>query len=72
MVQLKGKGSRRKSDWCAICMEEYEFISIGEITREECCLKKIANCDFAEQCIHCEQRRKWEVNVKAGRVGRAQ
>ena len=43
VVQPKEKGRRRTSDWCAICMEEYEFLSINETIGEECCVKKTAN-----------------------------
>ena len=42
VVESKEKGRRRTSDWCCICMEEYEFMAIGEITREKCCVKKTA------------------------------
>ena len=32
VVEPKEKGRRRTSDWCGICMKEYEFMSIDEIT----------------------------------------
>ena len=44
VVESKEKGRRRTSDWCCICMEEYEFMSIDEITGEKCCVKKTAKC----------------------------
>ena len=44
VVKPKEKGRRRPSDWCCICMEEYEFMSIDEITGEKCCVKKTAKC----------------------------
>ena len=44
VVESKEKGRRRTSDWCCICMEEYEFMSIDEITGEKCCVKKVAKC----------------------------
>ena len=58
-VRPKEKGRRRTSDWCAISMEDYKFLSIDEITgreflfitdttREECYVKKTANCRLCE------------------------
>ena len=44
VVESKEMGRRRTSDWCCICMEEYEFMSIDEITGEKCCVKKTAKC----------------------------
>ena len=44
VVESKEMGRRRTSDWCCICMEEHEFMSIDEITGEKCCVKKIAKC----------------------------
>ena len=44
VVESKERGRRRTSDWCFICMEEYEFMSIDEITGEKCCVKKTAKC----------------------------
>ena len=44
VVESKEKGRRRTSDWCCICMDEYEFMSIDEITGEKCCVKKTAKC----------------------------
>ena len=44
VVESKEKGRRRTSDWCGICMEEYEFMSIDETTGEKCCVKKTAKC----------------------------
>ena len=44
VVEPKEKGRRRTSDWCYICMEEYEFMSIDEIIGEKCYGKKIAKC----------------------------
>ena len=40
VVESKEKGRGRTSDWCCICMEEYEFMSIDEITGEKCCVRK--------------------------------
>ena len=59
VVESKEKGRRRTSDWYCICMEEYEFMSIGEITREKCCVKKTAKCRLC-QAIYtfCGERRK--------------
>ena len=31
VVESKERGRRRTSDWCCICMEEYEFMPIDEI-----------------------------------------
>ena len=44
VVEPKEKGRRRTSDWCCICMKEYEFMSIDEITGEKCCVKETAKC----------------------------
>ena len=44
VVESKEKGRRRTYDWCCICMEEYEFMFIDEITGEKCCVKKTAKC----------------------------
>ena len=44
VVEPKEKGRQRTSDWCCICMEEYEFMSIDEITGEKCCVKKTPKC----------------------------
>ena len=44
VVESKEKGRRRTSDWCRICMEEYEFMSIDAIIGEKCCVKKTAKC----------------------------
>ena len=46
VVEPKEKGRRRIYDCFAICMEEYEFLSINETTREECYVKKIENCQL--------------------------
>ena len=46
VAQSNEKGRQRTSDWCCICTEEYEFVSIDETTREKCCVKKIANCEI--------------------------
>ena len=44
VVESKEKGRQRTSDWCCICMEEYEFTSIDEIIGEKCCVKKTTKC----------------------------
>ena len=44
VVESKERGRRRTSHWCCICMEEYEFMFIDEITGEKCCVKKTAKC----------------------------
>ena len=44
VVESKEKGRQRTYDWCCICMEEYEFMPIDEITGEKCCVKKTAKC----------------------------
>ena len=44
VVESKEKGRRKTFDWCCIRMEEYEFMSIDEITGEKCCVKKTAKC----------------------------
>ena len=43
VVQLKENERRRTYDWCAICVNEYEFMSIDETTREERCVQKTPN-----------------------------
>ena len=58
LVEPKEKGRRRTSGLCCICMEEYEFMSIDEITREKCCVRKQQNVDFTELFVHCGERRK--------------
>ena len=47
MLEPKGREGRRASNWCAIYMDECEFPSTDEATREECCIKKTANCKFS-------------------------
>ena len=44
VVEPKKKERGRTSDWCCICMEDYEFMSIDEITKEKCCIKKTTKC----------------------------
>ena len=58
VVESKETGRRRTSDWCCICMEDYQFMSIDEITGGKCCVKKHKNVYFAELHIHCGERRK--------------
>ena len=71
VVELKERGRRRTSDWCCICMEEYEFMSIDEITGEKCCVKKTAKCLLCRATYTLWRKEKMRRKIKVGRVGRA-
>ena len=71
VVESKEKGRRRTSDWCCMCMEEYEFMSIDEITREKFCVKKTAKCRLCRAIYTLWRKEKMRGKIKVGQVGRA-
>ena len=58
VVQPKGRGRRRTSDWCTICMDEYGFLSINDVIGDECCGKKITNCNLFPRFMYSGNKRK--------------
>ena len=62
VVESKEKGRRRTSDWCCICMEDYEFMSIDETTGEKCSVKETAKCRLCRAIYNLwrnEKMSKW-------------
>ena len=66
VVESKEKGRQRTSDWCCICMEEYEFMSIDEITGEKRCVKKIAKCRLCRAIYTLGRKEKMRGKCESG------
>ena len=56
VMESKERGRRRTSDWRCICMEEYEFMPIDEITGEKCCVKKTGKMSTLPSYIYIVEK----------------
>ena len=66
VVESKEKGRRRTFDWCCICMGEYEFMSIDEITGEKCCVKKTSKCRLCQAIYTLWKKEKMRGKCQSG------